>query len=447
MNVTVEDLSSIRKKLSIEIAAERVATEIEKTYAKIAKSASIKGFRKGKVPRRLLEQQYADRMGVEVAENLIKGSLYEAMVAQKVNPVAAPEIVETAPVDAEKAFTFAAEVEIYPEVVASGYEGLQLEKEKVVFDELVVAERLNQLGESRTTLEVSSRKKAREGDTVILDFEGFRDGVAFANGSATDYQLELGSGSFIPGFEDQVVGMRRDEEREISVTFPENYGAQELAGKPVVFKVVLKEIKEKVAPKIDDDFAKELGLESLAELRQRIHEDSLRELTEKAEGRLQEQMMDQLVAANSFDVPEVMIENQLKDLKENFSQRLKSQGLSLKMLGMDDAGFASSYRDLAQKQVRGELILAAVAKQENIQVEEQDLEEKFQMLATQSKVSTEQVANYFKNPQAREGLSGQVLHEKVVAHILSRAKVTEVEPKPASAEEADAAEAVANPEG
>jgi trigger factor len=446
MNVTVEDLSSIRKKLTIEIAAERVATEIEKTYAKIAKSASIKGFRKGKVPRRLLEQQYAGRMGVDVAENLIKGSLYEAMLTHKVNPVSAPEIVDTAPVDAEKSFTYTAEVEIYPEVVASGYDGLNLEKEKVVFDESVVDARLQQLGESRTTLEVSSRKKAREGDTVILDFEGFIDGVAFANGSATDYQLELGSGSFIPGFEDQVAGMKRDEEREVAVTFPENYGAKELAGKPVVFKVVLKEIKEKLAPRLDDSFAKELGLGSLDELRERIREDSLRELTEKADGKLQEQMMDQLVAANSFDVPEVMIENQLQDLKENFSQRLKSQGLSLKMLGMDDAGFASSYRELAQKQVCGELILAAVAKQEGITVEEADLQQKFQVLAKQSNATPERVEAFFENPKAREGLRGQVLHEKVVAHILAKANVTEVEPEPVKAEAPEVVDVAASQE-
>lgn len=447
MNVTVEDLSSIRKKLTIEIAAERVAAEIEKTYAKIAKSASIKGFRKGKVPRRLLEQQYAGRMGMDVAENLIKGSLYEAMVTHKVNPVSTPEIVDTASVAAEQSFTYTAEVEIYPEVVASGYDGLQLEKEKVVFDESVVDTRLQQLGESRTTLEVSSRKKAREGDTVILDFEGFIDGVAFANGAATDYQLELGSGSFIPGFEDQVVGMKRDEEREVSVTFPENYGAKELAGKPVVFKVVLKEIKEKIVPKLDDSFAKELGLGSLDELRERIREDSLRELTEKADGQLQEQMMDQLVAANSFDVPDIMIENQLQDLKENFSQRLKSQGLSLEMLGMDDAGFASAYRDLARKQVCGELILAAVARQENITVEETDLQQKFQALAKQSNATPERVENFFENPKAREGLRGQVLHEKVVAHILSKANVTEVEPKPEKVETPQAADAAASQEG
>lgn len=446
MNVTVEDLSTIRKKLTIEIAAERVATEIEKTYAKIAKSASIKGFRKGKAPRRLLEQQYAGRMGMDVAENLIKGSLYEAMVTHKVNPISTPEIVDTASVDAEKSFTYTAEVEIYPDVVASGYEGLQLEKEKFVFDESVVDARLQQLGESRTTLEVSSRKKAREGDTVILDFEGFIDGVAFANGSASDYQLELGSGSFIPGFEKQVVGMKRDEEREVPVTFPENYGAKELAGKPVVFKVILKEIKEKIAPQLDDDFAKELGLGSFDELRERIREDSLRELTEKADGQLQEQMMDQLVAANSFAVPEVMIENQLQDLKENFSQRLKSQGLSLKMLGMDDAGFASSYRDLAHKQVCGELILAAVAKQENITVEESDLQQKFQVLAKQSNAQLERVENFFENPKAREGLRGQVLHEKVVAHILSKANVTEVEPKPVEVEAPEVVNVAANQE-
>jgi trigger factor len=429
MNVTVEDLSSIKKKLVIEITAEKVSQEIEKAYTKIAKSVTVKGFRKGKVPRRLLEQQYAPRMENDVIGSLINDSLYKAMIENKVNPVSKPEIVESAKLEVGKPFVYQADVEVRPEIVAVNYCGLKLEKEKYVFDESVVDERLSQLTESRSSLEVSTRKKTRDGDTVIIDFEGFIEGAAFENGSAHDYQLELGTGSFIPGFEEQIVGMKRDEEREVEVSFPENYGAKELAGKPAKFKVTLKEIKEKVAPKLSDDLAKEVGFDSLQELRDRIREDSIREQTERVGNQMQEQMMDLLVEANSFEVPEGMIQSQLEHLKQNFTQRLKSQGMTLQMLGMNDEGFAAAYREMADKQVRGELILDSIAEQEKLKVEDTEIDLKIEELAKQSRAEVAQVKAYFANPQAKEGLVGQIMQEKVVAFIVDKAVVTEVEPK------------------
>jgi len=429
MNITVEELSSIKKKIVVEIAAEQVTQEIEKAYQKIAKTATVKGFRKGKVPRRLIEQQYAPRMENDVVGSLINDSLYKAMIENKVNPVSQPQVVESAKLESGKPFVYEAEVEIRPEVVAKDYTGLTLEKEKFDFDESVVDERLNQLTESRSALEVTSRKKTREGDTIIIDFEGFIDDSAFENGTAKDHQLELGSGSFIPGFEEQLIGMKREEEREVEVSFPESYGAKELAGKPAKFKVSLKEIKEKIAPKPNDDLAKEVGFDSLEDLKSRIREDSLREQTERVGNRMQEQMMDLLVKANSFEVPGGMIQSQLEHLKKNFSQRLQSQGMNLEMLGMNDEGFAAAYRDMADKQVRGELILDAIAIQENLKVEDAEVEAKFEELAKQSNAELEQVKAYFANPQAREGLVGQILQEKVVAFVVDKAVVTEVEPK------------------
>ncbi len=428
MNVTVEELSSIKKKLIVEIPAEQVSTEIEKAYRKIAKNATVKGFRKGKVPRRILEQQYAPRMEDDVVGSLINDSLYKAMIENKLNPVSQPQIVDSAKLENGKVFTYEAEVEIRPEVVAQGYSGLKLEKEKFAFDESVVEERLTQLSESRSSLEVTSRKKAREGDTVIIDFEGFIDGAAFENGTAKDYQLELGTGSFIPGFEGQIVGMKREEEREVEVIFPENYGSKDLAGKPAKFKVVLSEIKEKVTPKPNDDLAKEVGFDGLKELKDRIREDSIREQTERVENQMQEQMMDLLVGANEFEVPEGMVQSQLEHLKQNFTQRLQSQGMSLEMLGMNDEGFAAAYREMADKQVRGELILESIATQEEIRVEDTEIDAKIEELAQQSNAPVEQVKSYFANPQAKEGLVAQILHEKVVAFLVDKAEVTEVEP-------------------
>jgi len=436
MNVTVEQVSSIRKKLSIEVAADVVAEEIEKGFTKVAKTANLKGFRKGKVPRAMLEQHYGDRIKYDAINSLINNSLYKTMVEHKIEAVSQPEIVETGEIEKGKAFSYKAEVDVRPEISAKDYTGLKLEKEKLVFDDAVVDQQLERMATSKVQLVVSKRKKAREGDTVIIDFEGFIDDTPFANGAAKDYQLELGSNSFIPGFEDQVVGMKRDEEKEINVTFPESYGAKELAGKPAMFKVLVKEIKEKDEPKVDDDLAKELGSENLEELKVSVRENMLKQDEGRIKAQLQEALMNALIEKNEFEIPEGMVRNQLMHLKDSFSQRLKAQGLSLEMLGMNDESFGATYRDMATQQVKGELLLDAIAEQEKIQLEENAVEEKMQAFADESNAPLEEVKKYFENAAALAGLKGQMLNDKVIAFLLESATVTEVEPKPADEEQA-----------
>lgn len=429
MNVRVEELSPIKKKLYIEVAADVVATELENAFKKIAKTADIKGFRKGKVPKAILQQQFGSRAGYDAAGPLINNSLYKALLDNKIEAVSQPEVVQSGAVEEGQTFSYEAEVEVRPEVVAKDYTGLELEKEKFTFDESSVETQLQQMAESRVQLEVTSRKKAREGDTVIIDFEGFVDGTAFENGAATDYQLELGSNSFIPGFEDQVIGMKREQEKEINVDFPEGYGAKELAGKPAVFKVVMKEIKEKIVPKIDDNLAKEMDADNLEELKERIKESTIAQEQQRVDGQLQEGLMTKLIENNAFDVPEGMVTNQLHYLKDNFSQRLKSQGMSLEMLGMNDEAFNNAYHDMAAQQVKGELILDAIANQENIAADDADVDVKIQEFADQSDTPMDQVQKYFENEQAKAGLKGQIVQEKVSKFLLENSTITEVEPK------------------
>jgi len=437
MNVTVEDLSAIKKKLCIEVAAEVVGQELETAYQKIAKTANVKGFRKGKVPRAILEKQYGPRIEYEVVGSLVNNSLYKAMIEHKVEPVSQPEIVESGTVEKGQSFSYQAEVEVRPEVVAKDYTGLKLEKDKLILAEDAVAKQLEQMASSRVQLEESKRKKVREGDTVVIDFEGFISDTPFENGAAKDYQLEIGSNSFIPGFEGQLVGFKRDEEGEVQVTFPEGYGVKELAGQPAVFKVTVKEIKEKVEPKVDDEFAKEFEAENLTDLKGKIKENLIQQEEGRIRGKLQEKLMDALLVNNSFEVPEGMVQNQLLHLKDNFSQRLKSQGMSLEMLGMNEENFAKTYRDMAEQQVKGELLLDSISKQEELVVDDQELEEKIKGIAEEAKTPLENVQKYFENPQAREGLKSQLLHDKVIEHLLESATVTEVEPKPEQIAEED----------
>jgi trigger factor len=438
MNVTVEELSPVKKKLSIEVSADVVAGELEKAYQKIAKTANVKGFRKGKVPRAILEQQYGPRVEYEVVGSLVNNSLYKAMIEHKVEPVSQPEIVESGVVEKGQPFSYQAEVEVSPVVVAKDYTGLKLEKTKLVFKDEVVAQQLEQMANSRVQLDVSKRKKAREGDTVIIDFEGFINDTPFENGAAKDYQLELGSNSFIPGFEEQLIGLKRDELADVAVTFPENYNAKELAGKPAVFKVTVKEIKEKIEPKIDDDFAKEFGADNLADLKGKIKDNAIKQEEGRIKAQLQEKLMDALVTNNPFEIPEGMVQNQLMHLKDNFTQRLKAQGMTLEMLGMNEETFARTYRDMAAQQVKGELLLDAISEQEKISVADSEVEEKIKGIAEEANAPLENVQKYFENAQARDGLKIQLLHDKVIEYLLENATVVEVEPKPEEAAEEDA---------
>ncbi len=429
MNVTVEDLSPIKKKLTIEVNADQVASELDSAFKKIAKTADIKGFRKGKVPQKILEQQYGPKAHYDTIGSLINNSLYKALIDNKIEAVSQPEVVQTGAIEEGKTFAYEAEVDVRPELTAKDYTGLELEKEKLVFDESAVDQQLEQLRQSKVQLVVAESESARNEDTVVIDFTGYINGEAFENGAAEDYQLELGSNSFIPGFEEQLVGMKRDEEKDISITFPEAYGAENLAGKDAVFKVLLKEIKEKKAPALDDDFAKEMEAESLDQLKEKTRENLKAQQQQQIDNQLQENLMNALLEKNTFEVPDGMVTNQLMYLKDSFAQRLKAQGMSLEMLGMDDESFNKTYWDMATQQVKGELLLDAIAQQEELVVTDDEVEKKFADFAEQSNTPLEQVKQFFENDQALRGLKGQLLQEKVSAFLLDSAVITEVEPK------------------
>lgn len=429
MNVSVEELSSIKRKLVIDIDADQVAEKVEASYQKIAQTADLKGFRKGKVPRNLLEKHFAPRMEQDVTGSLINETLYSALLDNKILAISQPEVIDSTRLEKGKGFTYQVEVEIKPEVVAKDYTGVALDKEIYQFNEEVVDQRLEEMAAARAQLEATSRKKARLGDTVILDFEGFIDGTAFENGAATDHQLELGSNSFIPGFEDQLVGLKREDAKDIEVTFPESYGSKDLAGKPAVFKVLIKEIKEKVQPKLDKNFAEELGCKTVAELRGRVKDDIVKQEEGRVDNQMQEQLMNALVEKNPLEVPDGMVQNQLENLKQSFAGRLQAQGMSLEMLGMNDDTFATTYRPMAEQQVKGELILEAIAKQEEITTEDADIESKIKEIAEESNAPLDNVQEYFKKPEMRSSLQSQIQHDKVLEFLIGKSVVTDVEPK------------------
>ncbi len=429
MNVKVEDVSSIKKKLIFEVAPEQVDKEVRRAYKKIGKTAKVKGFRAGKVPESVLEKYYGAQMEQEVLTRLINDTYFKALQDNDIPAIGEPNIVDSSGVVKGEAFTYEAEVEIKPEVTAKDYTKLALEKEKLVVDPKVVDDRLEEMRTSRAQLEVASRKKARKGDSVVIDFEGFIGDEAFAGGKGEDYLLELGSGSFIPGFEDQVIGMKREEAKDVEVSFPEDYGQADLAGKPAVFKVVLKEIKEKVVPELDDEFAKGFGVDTLDELKEQLQTSYETQEKSRVENDLREKLVGALIERNQVEVPEAMIANQLSYMFDNISNRMKSQGMSVEMLGITPENFRENYRDTAIEQVSGNLILEAIGRQENIVAEEGEIDAKLEEISTMANAPLETVKKYYSGPEARSGLLAQITEEKVISFLLENAKVKEVSAK------------------
>jgi len=429
MNVKVEEVSSIKKKLIFEVAPERVEKEVRRAYKKIGKSAKVKGFRAGKVPESVLEKYYGAEMEQEVLTRLINETYFKALQENEILAVGEPNIVDSSGVVKGEAFTYEAEVEVKPEITAKDYTKLALEKEKLVIDPKVVEARLEEMRTSRAQLEVSTRKKARKGDSVVIDFEGFIGEEAFAGGKGEDHLLELGSGSFIPGFEDQLIGMKRDEAKDVEVSFPEEYGQPDLAGKPAVFKVVLKEIKEKVVPELDDEFAKSFGVDTLDELKKELTASYETQEKNRVENELREKLVAALIERNPIEVPDAMVAKQLDYMYDNISNRMQSQGMSVAMLGITPENFRENYRQTAVEQVSGTLILEAIGRQEKIVAEEGEIDAKLEEISTMANAPLETVKKYYSGAEARSGLMAQIAEEKVISFLLEKAKVKEVAAK------------------
>ncbi|HEY6874428.1 MAG TPA: trigger factor [Geobacteraceae bacterium] len=428
MKIKVESLSKVKKKINFEIPASRVATEIDKVYEQIRKRTAIRGFRKGKVPMALIEKHYSDMMEQDVVKNLVNDTYFKALEDEKIYPVSYPAI-ENDDLQKGEPFRYTAVIEVFPDVVVQDYAGLEAAREVYHFDEEVINRRMEELRQGLAQLKSAAEGyAAATGDFVIFDFEGFIDGVPFENGKGEDYQLELGSGRFIPGFEDQLCGMKAGENREIKVTFPDSYGAAELAGKEATFAIGVKEIKVKELPPLDDDFAKEFGeFETLDQLRAQFAAEYERQEKERIEAEFRERIVKALIERNDLEVPEALVNQQLEMMLDNAKKRLARQRLNLEMMGLDDEKYKIQFRPVAEGQVKGSLLLEALARQEEISVTEEDVDEKFRQMSGDNDQSLEAVRNHYqRNDQAKQNLNAQIREDKAIEFLIARAKIAEV---------------------
>lgn len=428
MQVKIESLGQVKKRIDFEIPAERVAAEIEKVYEDIRKRASVKGFRKGKAPRSYIEKHYSAVMAEDVAKNLLNDTYFKALLDAKIYPVAHP-IIESDEIKKGEPFKYSATVEVYPEIEVKDYVGLEVKKEQYVQDDKIIEERLQQIRENMAQLKPAEEGRAAAmGDFVTLDFTGFIDGEPFEHGAAEDHVLELGSGRFIPGFEEQIAGMKLGDEGDISVTFPETYGSKELAGKEATFKVKIKEVKVKELPQLDDELAKELGeFEKLDQVRAKLAEVHEKQEKERIESDLRERIVKALIDKNVFEVPEALVEKQLQLMLESTKKRLEAQRLSLEMMGLDEESYRLRFKETAETQVKGGLLLDALAGKEGIAVEDGDIDERLKEIAAQHNQSVDALQQFYaQNENAKGSLRAQLMEDKVIKFLIAKAQVTVV---------------------
>ena len=387
MSVQVEKLEHNMAKLTIEVEASKFDAAMKKAYNKKKGSFNLPGFRKGKAPRAMIEKMYGKGIFYEDAANSIIPDAYaDAAKESELEIVAQPEI-DVTQIESGKPFIFTATVALKPEVTLGEYKGIEVEKKEVeVTDEEVEAE-INKVRESNARMLDIDDRATQDGDTVLIDFDGYVDGKQFEGGKADDYSLVLGSHSFIDNFEEQLVGKNIGDDVEVNVTFPENYQAEELQGKPAVFKVKIKEIKVKELPELDDDFAQDVSnFDTIAEYK----EDLKKKLTENKEEALkrerEEAVIGKIIENAQMDIPEQMVDAQTRQMTQEFAQRLSSQGLSIdqymQFTGLTPQKMIEELKPQALKRIQSRLVLEAVVAAENIETTEEELDKEIENMAS-----------------------------------------------------------------
>ncbi len=422
MKSAVEDISAVKKKLSIEVAPDSVTRELDKAIGDVARKAKIPGFRPGKAPKHIVEKRYGEEVRNEVLQRLVTEHYLLAVQEHKLNPVEMPQIDDLSSLAKGSPLTFTATVEVRPDIQLGTYDGVEVKEEPTTVTEEDVNQTLERLRELYAELEVVEGRPLQTNDTAIIDFEGFREDKPIAGAKATDYMLSLGANTLIPGFEEQITGMNRGETRQINLVFPADYENTELAGKDASFTVTLKEIKKKVLPELNDDFAKNIGNDkTLDELKQGITKDiEIRKKNEQASAQ-REELLSTLVDAHTFAVPPGMVEREIQSMARSHLTRLARGGTDVS--SFDLKAFRTENAPLAEKRVKGMLLLDAIAEKEKVEVPDAELNSTIASLARSAGQTPDAVRKHYESQEGGlEGLRASLEREKTLSLLLTRAK-------------------------
>ena len=425
MKVNIEDISGVKKKVHIELPEDQVTQEINAIYEDLKKKAKIKGFRPGKVPRQVLERYFKNYVKGEALQKLIQDTYPKAFEDSKLHPVSAP-VIDPQELEIGKPFQYSAIIEVKPEFKLEEYFGLNIEGKKEEVKDEEVEERLKGLQNLYANLKtIPEPRPIQNGDFVILDYEASMEGRALEEGKAVDYTIEVGSGRFISAFEEKLIGKKPEEGKEIEVSFPEDYGYKKWAGKTVTFHVKIKEIKEKILPPLDDEFAKDLGsYASLEELRAQLRQDLEKEKKLALERHLKDQLVDQLLQSSPFELPGSLVEEQAKSLVSDTKRRLASQGMAFESLGVSEEKLQEDYRETAQKQVRTFLILERISEQEGMTVTNEEVEERLKEISERTHQKLDVVKRYHEKNGLIPEVKAGILSNKTLNLLLEKANIT-----------------------
>ncbi len=421
MKVDVVSVNDVEKRMTVCISLDRVNGEIEKAYKGLKKEVKIKGFRPGKTPLAILKKHFKAQVEEDVISKLVSDSYPKALEEAKQMPVSPPKI-ENGVIEKGKDFTYMAVFEVKPEIDVKDYEGLELEKEKIEISDEDVDKEIETLRNSHATLKEVEGRPVQKGDNVLVDYEGTVTGEPLPQGKQQNFPMEISEDTFLPGFSDHIIGMNKGENKTFSIDLPEDYGDENISGKKADFTLTLNEIKEKVLPELDDEFAKDLGdYKDIQELKDKFKESMLERKKQKSEGDVREKIFKVLIEKNSFDVPKKMVETQAKNMVMEMQQMFTAQGMNLGDMGQSPEQLIESYKQPAEKQVRSALILEAIAKKENLVADESEIKAKYEELATQ----VGQDVAFVKEKVTDDMIKPQVLEKKALDLIISKANVAE----------------------
>ena len=418
MSLQVEKLEHNMAKLTIEVSAEELEKALQGAYNKQKKNISIPGFRKGKVPRQMIEKMYGPEVFYDDAANQLIPEAYGKVYDEEDLEIVSQPKIDIVQIEKGKPFIFTAEVALKPEVTLGEYKGLKVEKiSNRVTQKEIDAKLAEEQEKNARTVSVTDRP-VQDKDEVVLDFEGFVDGVAFEGGKGENYPLTIGSGSFIPGFEDQLIGANLEEEKEVRVTFPEEYHAKDLAGKDAVFKCTVHEIKVKELPELDDEFASDVSeFETLdafkADIKAKIKEQKIAEGKRKQE----DKAVEEAVANAQMDIPDAMIDTEVRQMANDFAQRLQQQGLTLdqyfQFTGMTAEKMTEELKPQALKRIQTRLVLEAIVKAENIEISDEKIDEEIQKMAESYKMEAEKLKEFMGENEKKQMKLDMAVQEAV----------------------------------
>ena len=426
MSVQVEKLEKNMAKLTVEVPAEDVEKAIQGAYQKTKKSINIPGFRKGKAPRQLIEKMYGKEVFYSDAVDAMLPKAYSDAVEECGEEIVSYPKIDVVQIESGKPFIFTAEVAVKPAVTLGEYKGIQVEKAPIEVTDEEIEAQVNKEREANSRTVTVEDRAVQKGDIATIDFEGFVDGVAFDGGKGENYDLEIGSNTFIPGFEDQLVGAEIGKELDVNVTFPEEYGAKELAGKEAVFKCKVNGIKVKELPEADDEFAQEVSeFDTLDEYKADIKAKLLKDKEDEAKRAKEDAVIGKLVENATMDIPDAMVEYQTQQMLDDFGRRMQSQGLSLEQYfqftGMTEADYKEQMKPRALQNIQSRLVLEAVAEAEKLEATEEDLEKEYAKMAEQYKLDVDKVKEIFGEYQ-KEELKKDIVIQKA-AELVTEAAV------------------------